>query len=103
MGAITGHFSLFKESQRGWLIIGQCDASIFCPSLLAFNQSWFRDRYDWGLNSLVSLALHTNALIAENINWMLYGVTLGSTVLYSLVAIYITYVMFDDERIIFRS
>ena len=50
-----------------------------------------------------SLALHTNALIAENINWMLYGVTLGSTVLYSLVAIYITYVMFDDERIIFRS
>ena len=80
---IASHFSLFKESQRGWLIIGQCDASIFCPSLLAFNQSWFRDRHDWGLNPCYSLALHTNALIAENINWMLYGVTLGSTVLYS--------------------
>ena len=50
---IASYLSLFKESQRGWLIIGQCDASIFCPSLLAFNQPWFRNRYDWGLNPLL--------------------------------------------------
>jgi hypothetical protein len=50
-----------------------------------------------------NLALLTNSLIAENTNWMLYLSALGSTVVYCCIAIYITYIMFDDEKIIFRS
>ena len=50
-----------------------------------------------------NLALHTNALISGSVDWFLYACSLGSTVIYCLIAVYITYIMFDDEKVIFRS
>ena len=46
-----------------------------------------------------NLALHTNALISGSVDWFLYACSLGSTVIYCLIAVYITYIMFDDENI----
>ena len=50
-----------------------------------------------------NLALITNNLIAGTVDWFLYSVALLSTIVYCIVAIYITYIMFDDENVIFRS
>ena len=50
-----------------------------------------------------NLALITNNLIAGTVDWFLYSVALISTIVYCIVAIYITYIMFDDENVIFRS
>ena len=50
-----------------------------------------------------NLALITNNLIAGTVDWFLYTVSLISTIIYCCVAIYITYIMFDDENVIFRS
>ena len=50
-----------------------------------------------------NLALITNNLIAGTVDWFLYSIALISTIVYCCVAIYITYIMFDDENVIFRS
>ena len=49
-----------------------------------------------------NLALITNNLIAGTVDWFLYSVALLSTIVYCIVAIYITYIMFDDENVIFQ-
>ena len=104
MGALLLAISVYsKNPKEAGLLLGNVMLVFFAPAYLPLINPGLEIDLIGALIPCYSLALHTNALIAENINWMLYGVTLGSTVVYSLVAIYITYVMFDDERIIFRS
>ena len=104
MGALMLAISVYSKSPKeAGLLLGNVMIIFFAPAYLPLINPGLEIDLIGALIPCYSLALHTNALISENINWYLYSVTFGSTILYSLIAIYITYIMFDDERVIFRS
>ena len=104
MGALMLAISVYSKSPKeAGLLLGNVMIIFFAPAYLPLINPGLEIDLIGALIPCYSLALHTNALISENINWYLYLITFGSTILYSLIAIYITYIMFDDERVIFRS
>ena len=104
MGALMLAISVYSKSPKeAGLLLGNVMIIFFAPAYLPLINPGLEIDLIGALIPCYSLALHTNALISENINWYLYLITFGSTILYSLIAIYVTYIMFDDERVIFRS
>lgn len=104
MGALMLAISVYSKSPKeAGLLLGNVMIIFFAPAYLPLINPGLEIDLIGALIPCYSLALHTNALISENINWYLYLITFSSTILYSLIAIYITYIMFDDERVIFRS
>lgn len=106
MGAFMLAVSIYsKNPKEASLLLGNAVIIFFIPAYVPLiNPGIELDL----VGSLIlipcySFALHTNALIAGNTDWFLYGATLISNIIYCSIAIYVTYIMFDDEKIIFRS
>ena len=104
MGSLLLAISIYaKNTKEASLLMGNIVLVFFAPAYVPLiNPGMDLDL----LGSLIpcfNLALHTNALISGSVDWFLYACSLGSTVIYCLIAVYITYIMFDDEKVIFRS
>ena len=104
MGALLLAVSVYsKNTKEAGLLLGNLVIVFFLPAYIPLFNPGLELDFIGSLIPCYNLALLTNSLIAENTNWMLYLSALGSTVVYCCVAVYITYIMFDDEKIIFRS
>lgn len=104
MGALMLAVSVYsKNPKEAGLLLGNLMIFFFAPAYLPLINPGLEIDFIGALIPCFSLALHTNALISGNLDIFLFGVTLGSTVVYSLISIYVTYIMFDDERVIFRT
>ena len=104
MGALLLAVSVYsKNTKEAGLLLGNLVIVFFLPAYIPLFNPGLELDFIGSLIPCYNLALLTNSLIAENTNWMLYFSALGSTVVYCCVAVYITYIMFDDEKIIFRS
>ena len=104
MGALMLAVSVYsKNPKEAGLLLGNLMIFFFAPAYLPLINPGLEIDFIGALIPCFSLALHTNALISGNLDIFLFGVTIGSTVVYSLISIYVTYIMFDDERVIFRT
>ena len=104
MGALLLAVSVYsKNTKEAGLLLGNLVIVFFLPAYIPLFNPGIELDFVGSLIPCYNLALLTNSLIAENTNWLLYCSALGSTVVYCCIAIYITYIMFDDEKIIFRS
>ena len=104
MGALLLAVSVYsKNTKEAGLLLGNLVIVFFVPAYIPLFNPGIELDFVGSLIPCYNLALLTNSLIAENTNWLLYCSALGSTVVYCCIAIYITYIMFDDEKIIFRS
>ena len=104
MGALLLAVSVYsKNTKEAGLLLGNLVIVFFLPAYIPLFNPGLELDFIGSLIPCYNLALLTNSLIAENTNWMLYFSAMGSTVLYCCIAVYITYIMFDDEKIIFRS
>ena len=104
MGALLLAVSVYsKNTKEAGLLLGNLVIIFFLPAYIPLFNPGIELDFVGSLIPCYNLALLTNSLIAENTNWLLYCSALGSTVVYCCIAIYITYIMFDDEKIIFRS
>ena len=104
MGALLLAVSVYsKNTKEAGLLLGNLVIVFFLPAYIPLFNPGLELDFIGSIIPCYNLALLTNSLIAENTNWMLYLSALGSTVVYCCIAIYITYIMFDDEKIIFRS
>ena len=104
MGALLLAVSVYsKNTKEAGLLLGNLVIIFFVPAYIPLFNPGIELDFVGSLIPCYNLALLTNSLIAENTNWLLYCSALGSTVVYCCIAIYITYIMFDDEKIIFRS
>ena len=104
MGALLLAVSVYsKNTKEAGLLLGNLVIVFFLPAYIPLFNPVIELDFVGSLIPCYNLALLTNSLIAENTNWLLYCSALGSTVVYCCIAIYITYIMFDDEKIIFRS
>ena len=104
MGALLLAVSVYsKNTKEAGLLLGNLVIVFFLPAYIPLFNPGIELDLVGSLIPCYNLALLTNSLIAENTNWLLYCSALGSTVVYCCIAIYITYIMFDDEKIIFRS
>ena len=104
MGALLLAVSVYsKNTKEAGLLLGNLVIVFFLPAYIPLFNPGLELDFVGSLIPCYNLALLTNSLIAENTNWLLYCSALGSTVVYCCIAIYITYIMFDDEKIIFRS
>ena len=104
MGALLLAVSVYsKNTKEAGLLLGNLVIVFFLPAYIPLFNPGLELDFVGSLIPCYNLALLTNSLIAENTNWLLYCSALGSTVIYCCIAIYITYIMFDDEKIIFRS
>ena len=104
MGALLLAVSVYsKNTKEAGLLLGNLVIVFLIPAYIPLFNPGIELDFVGSLIPCYNLALLTNSLIAENTNWLLYCSALGSTVVYCCIAIYITYIMFDDEKIIFRS
>ena len=104
MGAFMLAISIYsKNPKEASLLLGNAVIIFFIPAYVPLINPGIELDLVGSLIPCYSFALHTNALIAGNTDWFLYGTTLISNVIYCSIAIYVTYIMFDDEKIIFRN
>ena len=104
MGAFMLAVSIYsKNPKEASLLLGNAIIIFFIPAYVPLINPGIELDLVGSLIPCYSFALHTNALIAGNTDWFLYGATLISTIIYCSIAIYVTYIMFDDEKIIFRN
>ena len=104
MGAFMLAISIYsKNPKEASLLLGNAVIIFFIPAYVPLINPGIELDLVGSLIPCYSFALHTNALIAGNTDWFLYGATLISNILYCTIAIYVTYIMFDDEKIIFRN
>ena len=104
MGAFMLAVSIYsKNPKEASLLLGNAIIVFFIPAYVPLINPGIELDLVGSLIPCYSFALHTNALIAGNTDWFLYGATLISNIIYCSIAIYVTYIMFDDEKIIFRN
>jgi len=104
MGAFMLAVSIYsKNPKEASLLLGNAVIIFFIPAYVPLINPGIELDLVGSLIPCYSFALHTNALIAGNTDWFLYGTTLISNIIYCSIAIYVTYIMFDDEKIIFRN
>jgi len=104
MGAFMLAVSIYsKNPKEASLLLGNAIIVFFIPAYVPLINPGIELDLVGSLIPCYSFALHTNALIAGNTDWMLYSATLISNIIYCSIAIYVTYIMFDDEKIIFRN
>ena len=104
MGAFMLAVSIYsKNPKEASLLLGNAIIIFFIPAYVPLINPGIELDLVGSLIPCYSFALHTNALIAGNTDWFLYGATLISNIFYCSRAIYVTYIMFDDEKIIFRN
>ena len=104
MGALLLAVSVYsKNTKEAGLLLGNLIVVFFLPAYIPLFNPGLELDFIGSIIPCYNLALLTNSLIAENTNWLLYCSALVSTVVYCCIAIYITYIMFDDENVIFRS
>ena len=104
MGALMLAVSVYsKNPKEAGLLLGNLMIFFFAPAYLPLINPGLEIDLVGSLIPCFSLALHTNALISDNLDPFLFSVTIGSTIVYSLISIYVTYIMFDDEKVIFRT
>jgi len=104
MGAFMLAVSIYsKNPKEASLLLGNAIIIFFIPAYVPLINPGIELDLVGSLIPCYSFALHTNALIAGNTDWFLYGATLISNIIYCSIAIYLTYIMFDDEKIIFRN
>ena len=104
MGAFMLAVSIYsKNPKEASLLLGNAVIIFFIPAYVPLINPGIELDLVGSLIPCYSFALHTNALIAGNTDWFLYGATLISNIIFCSIAIYVTYIMFDDEKIIFRN
>jgi len=104
MGAFMLAVSIYsKNPKEASLLLGNAVIIFFIPAYVPLINPGIELDLVGSLIPCYSFALHTNALIAGNTDWFLYATTLISNIIYCSIAIYVTYIMFDDEKIIFRN
>ena len=104
MGAFLLAISVYaKTPKEAGLLLGNVLIVFIIPCYVPLINPGLDLDFVGALIPCYNLALITNNLIAGTVDWFLYSVALLSTIVYCIVAIYITYIMFDDENVIFRS
>lgn len=104
MGAFMLAISVYsKTPKEASLLLGNAVIIFFIPAYVPLINPGMELDFMGSLIPCFSLAMHTNALISGDTDWFLYGTTLISTIIYCSIAMYVTYLMFDDEKIIFRN
>ncbi len=104
MGAFLLAISVYaKTPKEAGLLLGNVLIVFIIPCYVPLINPGLELDFVGALIPCYNLALITNNLIAGTVDWFLYSVALLSTIVYCIVAIYITYIMFDDENVIFRS
>ena len=104
MGAFLLAISVYaKTPKEAGLLLGNVLIIFIVPCYIPLINPGLELDFVGALIPCYNLALITNNLIAGTVDWFLYSVALISTIVYCCVAIYITYIMFDDENVIFRS
>ena len=104
MGAFLLAISVYaKTPKEAGLLLGNVLIVFIIPCYVPLINPGLELDFVGALIPCYNLALITNNLIAGTVDWFLYSVALLSTIVYCIVAIYITYIMFDDEKVIFRS
>ena len=104
MGAFLLAISVYaKTPKEAGLLLGNVLIVFIIPCYVPLINPGLELDFIGALIPCYNLALITNNLIAGTVDWFLYSVALLSTIVYCIVAIYITYIMFDDENVIFRS
>ena len=104
MGAFLLAISVYaKTPKEAGLLLGNVLIVFIIPCYIPLINPGLELDFVGALIPCYNLALITNNLIAGTVDWFLYSVALISTIVYCCVAIYITYIMFDDENVIFRS
>jgi sodium transport system permease protein len=104
MGAFLLAISVYaKTPKEAGLLLGNVLIVFIIPCYVPLINPGLELDFVGALIPCYNLALITNNLIAGTVDWFLYSVALLSTILYCCIAIYITYIMFDDENVIFRS
>ncbi len=104
VGAFLLAISVYaKTAKEAGLLLGNVLIVFLVPCYIPLINPGLELDFVGALIPCYNLALITNNLIAGTVDWFLYSVALISTIVYCCVAIYITYIMFDDENVIFRS
>ena len=104
VGAFLLAISVYaKTPKEAGLLLGNVLIVFIIPCYIPLINPGLELDFVGALIPCYNLALITNNLIAGTVDWFLYSVALISTIVYCCIAIYITYIMFDDENVIFRS
>lgn len=104
MGAFLLAISVYaKTPKEAGLLLGNVLIIFIVPCYIPLINPGLELDFVGALIPCYNLALITNNLIAGTVDWFLYAVALVSTIVYCCIAIYVTYIMFDDENVIFRS
>ena len=104
MGAFLLAISVYaKTPKEAGLLLGNVLIIFIVPCYIPLINPGLELDFVGALIPCYNLALITNNLIAGTVDWFLYVVALVSTIVYCCIAIYVTYIMFDDENVIFRS
>ena len=104
MGAFLLTISVYaKTPKEAGLLLGNVLIVFIIPCYVPLINPGLELDFVGALIPCYNLALITNNLIAGTVDWFLYSVALVSTIVYCCIAIYISYIMFDDENVIFRS
>ena len=104
MGAFLLAISVYaKTPKEAGLLLGNVLIIFIVPCYIPLINPGLELDFIGALIPCYNLALITNNLIAGTVDWFLYAVALISTIVYCCIAIYVTYIMFDDENVIFRS
>ena len=104
MGAFLLAISVYaKTPKEAGLLLGNVLIVFIIPCYIPLINPGLELDLVGALIPCYNLALITNNLIAGTVDLFLYSVALISTIVYCCIAIYITYIMFDDENVIFRS
>ena len=104
MGAFLLTISVYaKTPKEAGLLLGIVLIIFIIPCYVPLINPGLELDFIGALIPCYNLALITNNLIAGTVDWFLYSVALVSTIVYSCIAIYISYIMFDDENVIFRN
>ena len=104
VGAFLLAISVYaKTAKEAGLLLGNVLIVFLVPCYIPLINPGLELDFVGALIPCYNLALITNNLIAGTVDWFLYSIALISTIVYCCMAIYITYIMFDDENVIFRS
>ena len=104
MGAFLLAISVYaKTPKEAGLLLGNVLIIFIVPCYIPLINPGLELDFVGALIPCYNLALLTNYLIAGTVDWFLYSVSFISTIVYCCIAIYVTYIMFDDENVIFRS
>ena len=104
MGAFLLAISVYaKTPKEAGLLLGNVLIIFIVPCYIPLINPGLELDFVGALIPCYNLALLTNNLIAGTVDLFLYSVSFVSTIVYCCIAIYVTYIMFDDENVIFRS